>query len=156
MLKLLQSAGEIGRCLRLCKQGGQRAVTALQLMANLKQLCRSGKIIPDVMSAIEQRHKLVPSGARDCRRTRKVRVNKYAPGSLCDFRLDRFAEKQARQKPFEQFFLIFRCKVDSQTERVGGVLGDRDRRMRSSSMFFAHCSGSDANHCGARSNGVFD
>ena len=53
MLKLLQSAGEIGQCLRLCKQGGQRALTALQLLANLKQLCRCGKIIPDIMSAIE-------------------------------------------------------------------------------------------------------
>jgi hypothetical protein len=52
------------------------------------------------------------------RRARKARVDEFTIRLLCDFRLDGFAEKQARQKPFEQFLLTFRYKVDTQTASI--------------------------------------
>jgi hypothetical protein len=122
MLELLEPARKLGRGLSLFKQGGQADVVPLQLPANLKKFCRGREIIPDVMSAIQQRYELVPSGAQDGRRTREVRVDEFAIGLLCDFRLDGFAEKQTGQKPFEQLLFILRFKIDTQAARVRCIL----------------------------------
>ncbi len=123
VLELLQFGRELRRCLGMREEICEGVVTALQLLADIKQLGRSGEIIPDVFSLIEQDDELVPTSMKDGLGSGQVFRQKPLVGALRNFCLNWLPKKQASEKPLKELFFFLRSQVDAQVRGLGDVCG---------------------------------
>ncbi len=117
MPELLQPARELFGRSCLIEKLGHRAIALLEFPGDIKELCRSGKIVAPVVRLIQEPYESIPSRADNGIRAHDSGPDKLQVGSLRNFLLNRLPEKKAGQEPLEELFFLFRkapiCGTDS-------------------------------------------